>query len=111
MIPPGLKAIGWATVLTAAVLLVLLVLLLVEIGELDGVEEVFDLLICEDLLLADHFEEPLAALVGFVGELGRFFVTEHWIQRGHDPYRRFHVPFENLLVNGDAVDALCTECL
>src|SRR5215471_20860838 len=57
-----------------------LVLALVQIRQLDRVEEVFDLVLGQDLLLADHLEDALAALVGLGGELGRLLVADHRVQ-------------------------------
>ena len=82
---------------------------LIEIRQLHRVEQVLDLRLGQDLLLADDLEDPLAALVGLVGQLGRLLVAEHRIERGHDADRRLHVVREHLLVHRDAVDALGAE--
>src|SRR5262245_1008923 len=47
-----------------------LVLALVQVGQLDRVEQIFDLILGQDVLLADDLEDPLTALVGLGRQLG-----------------------------------------
>src|SRR6516164_4382041 len=89
--------------------LLLLVLVRVEVGQFDLVEQVFDLRLGEDLLLPDDLEDPLAAPVHLVGELGGLLVAQHRIERGHDPDCGLHVVLQHLLVHSDPIHALGTQ--
>src|SRR5436190_2983680 len=89
--------------------LLLLVFAGVEIGELRRIEQILDLSLGEDVLLANDLENALAALVGLVGELGRLVVADDRVERGDDADRGFHVVLEHLLVHRDAVDAAGAE--
>src|SRR5262245_54274639 len=81
--------------------LLVLVLAPVEVRQLDRVEQIGDLLLVQDLLLADDLDDPLSALVGLRRQLGRLLVAEHGVEGGHDPDRGLHVVREHLLVEGD----------
>src|SRR5262249_11508960 len=77
----------------------------IEIGQLDRIEQVLDLILGQDLLLPDDLENALAALVGLVCQLGGLVVTDHRIERGDDAHRGLEVVLEHFLVHCDAVDA------
>src|SRR3954463_4549704 len=83
----------------------------VEIGQLDRIEQIGDLLLGEDLLFADDLQDPLAALVGLGGELGGLVVADDRIERRHDADGGLRVVLQHLFVQRDAVDALGAERL
>src|SRR5262245_59572580 len=107
---PALPVNDWPPTGIALGHLLLRILALIKSGQLHRIEQVLDLIFRENFLLTNYLQNPLPALVGFAGQLSRFFVTEHRVERGHNAYGRFDIPFEWLLVERDAIDTLCAKC-
>src|SRR5690242_12849654 len=91
--------VSWVTPARGSCRRLVLVLALVQVRELDWVQQVLDLVLGQDLLLADHLEDALAALVGLGRQLGRLLVADHGIERGHDADRGLHVVLELGLID------------
>src|SRR4030095_9104973 len=67
------------------------ILVLVKLRQLHRVEQLGDLRLSENLALANDLEDPLAALVRLVRQLGRLVVTQHRVERRRDADGGLHV--------------------
>src|SRR6476659_4656254 len=66
-----------------------LVLALVEVRELHRIEQVCDLLFGQHMLVTDDLENPLAARIGLVRQLGGLVISDHRVQCRDDADRCF----------------------
>src|SRR5438477_5164111 len=90
--------------------LFLLIFRSIEASQLDRIEQVLDLLFCQDLFFANDFENSLVVRVGLARQFGGLLVSQDRVESGDNAYRCLHIPFQDFFVYCDGFDALRSQC-
>src|SRR3954470_1544579 len=80
-------------------------------GERGGAQNLLDLRVREDVLLADQLENPVARFQRLCRQLGRLVVSDDGVERGHRSDARLEIVLADIRIGGDAFDTVLPQCL